>query len=80
MALAQLDRAGVARGECLVFAAAPVVPNRTDGMNHMPGRQPVSHSDFRLAGRAATERAAFVEQLGPRGPMDRTIDATATEQ
>ena len=56
------------------------VPDRTDGMNHMPRRQPVSPGDFGAAGLAAMERAAFGEQLGPRRAMDRAIDAAPAEQ
>ena len=56
------------------------VPDRTDGMNHMPRRQPVSPGDFGAAGLAAMERAALGEQLRPRGAMDRAIDAAPAEQ
>ena len=55
------------------------MPDRADGMNHMPGRKPIPRSDFGVAGLAAMERAAFGEQLGPGRAVDRTIDATAAE-
>src|SRR5229473_3864734 len=34
--LAQFDRADVARRQHLIFALASAVPDRADGMNHMP--------------------------------------------
>ncbi len=49
-------------------------------MDHMPGRQPIGFGDFGAARLAATERAAFIEKPRAGGPMDRTIDPTATEQ
>ena len=80
MALAQLDRAGIAGGQRLILALAAVVPNRTNGMNHMPGGQLIRQGDLGSAGLAAMERAAFGEKPGPGGTMDRTVDATPTEQ
>jgi hypothetical protein len=49
-------------------------------MNDMPRRQPITFSDLGLAGRAAIKRAAFGEQLGSCGAMDRAIDAAAAQQ
>jgi hypothetical protein len=56
------------------------VPDRADGMNDMPRRQPISQSDFGAAGLAAMERAAFGNKLGPGRAMDRAVHATAAEQ
>jgi len=42
--------------------------------------QPISAGDFGVAGRAAIQRAAFREQFGAGGAMDRTIDAASAEQ
>ena len=70
----------VARRQRLIFALAAAVPDRTDGMNHMPRRQPITLGDFGVAGLAAMERAAFGQQLGPGRAMDRAIDAAAAEQ
>ena len=80
MALTQLDRARIAGCQRLIFATAAVVPDRTNGMNHMPGGQLVTQGDFGPAGFAAMERAAFGEKPGPGGTMDRAIDATPAEQ
>jgi hypothetical protein len=78
--LAQFDGASIARRQRFIFAVAAAVPDRADGMNHMPCRQPISPGDFGAAGLAAIKRAAFGEKLGPRRAMDRAIDATAAEQ
>jgi hypothetical protein len=55
----EFDGASIAGRQRGVFAPVPAVPDRTDGMNHMPRRQPISQGDFGVAGRAATKRAAF---------------------
>ena len=73
-------RAAIAGGEQLVLAVAAAVPDRSDGMNHMPCRQPIAAGDLGVAGLAAMKRAAFGEQLRPGGAMDRAIDAAAAEQ
>jgi hypothetical protein len=80
MALAEFDRADIAGRQRLIFAPAFAVPYRADGMNDMPRRQMITPRDFRAAGLAATERAAFGQQLRPRRAMDRTIDTATAEQ
>ena len=40
--MAQLDGAAIAGGQQRIFALAPAVPNRTDGMNHMPRGQTIT--------------------------------------
>ena len=80
MGLAQFDGAAIARGQRLIFALAAAMPDRADGMNHMPRRQPITPGDFGVAGLAAMQRAAFGQQLRPGRAMDRAIDATAAEQ
>ena len=57
--LTDFDGAAIARGQRLIFAQATAVPDRTDGMNHMPRRQPISIRDFGIAGLATMERATF---------------------
>ena len=80
MGLAEFDGAAVARGQGLVFALAAAMPDRADGMNHMPRRQPISPGDLGFAGRAALERAAFCQQLRAGRAMDRAIDAAPAKQ
>ena len=80
MAVGQFDGAAIARRQRVIFALAAAVPDRADGMNHMPRRQSISRSDFGVAGLAAMQGAAFGEKPGPGRAMDRAIDATAAEQ
>ena len=80
MGLAQFDGADVVRGQRLIFARLSAVPDRTDGMNHMAGRQTVSTADFGFSGIAAVQQTAFRQKLRPCRAMDRAIDAAATEQ
>ena len=78
--LAKFDRAPITRRQRFVLALAPAVPDRADGMNHMPGRKPIAVGDLGAAGFAAMERAAFDQKRGAGRAMDRTIHATAAEE
>jgi hypothetical protein len=78
--LAQLDRADVARRQRVILAPVAAMPDRANGMNHMPRRQPISHGDLGAAGLAALQGAAFVEKLRTSRAMDRAIHAAAPEQ
>src|SRR6266576_1728773 len=78
--LAQFDGAGVARRQRLLLAAVSPVPDRADGMNHMPRRQPVTSGNFGISSRTAVQGAAFGQKLRPGGAMDGAIDAAAAEQ
>ena len=80
MGLAEFNGAPITRRQQLVFAVIPAMPDRADGMNHMPRRQPITLGDLGTAGLAAMERAAFGEKLWPGRTVDRSIDAAATEQ
>jgi hypothetical protein len=77
--LAKFDCAPITRRQRLVLAPAPAMPDRTDGMDHMPGRKPIAIGDLGAASIAAMERAAFDEKLGAGRAVDRTIHATAAE-
>lgn len=78
--LAQFERAAIAGSEQSILAGVAAVPDRPDGMNHMPGRQTVAFGDFGIAGGTATQRAAFGKQFGTGTAMDRAIDAAPAEQ
>jgi hypothetical protein len=80
MGLAQFNGAPITGRQQLVFAAIPAMPDRADGMNHMPRRQPITSGDLGTAGLAAMERAAFGKKFGTSRAMDRSIDAAAAEQ
>ena len=79
MGLAQFDGAAIARRQRLIFALASAVPDRADGMNHMPGQKPITPGDFRVAGFAAMKRAALDKKFWPGRAMDRAIDAAAAQ-
>src|SRR5258706_6755616 len=72
--LGQIDSAGVARRQRFILAAASPVPDRADGMNHMPRRQPVTPGDFGVTGRTAMQGAAFGQKLRSGRAMDGAID------
>ena len=80
MDMAEFDGAGVAGGKRVVFTLAAAAPDRTDRMDHMPRRQPITPGDFGIAGFAAVERAAFGQQLGPGSIMDRAINAAPAKE
>jgi hypothetical protein len=77
--LTEFYRAAIARGQRLVLAFA-AVPDRSDGVNDMPRRKFVALGDLGAASFAAMKRAAFGEQFGSGGAMDRAIDAAAAQQ
>src|SRR5262249_13370525 len=54
--------------------------DRSDGMDHVAGRQPVTTGDAGFTGRAAAERGAFGPELRPGCTMNGAIDAAATEE
>ena len=77
MGLAQFDRAGIARCQCVIFALTSAVPDRSDRMNDMASRQAIARGQLRIAGLAAMQPAALGKQFRPGGAMDRPIDPTA---
>ncbi len=78
--LTQFERAAIAGSEQLIFAGVAAMPDRSDGMNHMLGRQPISFGDLGVAGGTTMQCAAFGKQFGAGGTMDSAIDAAAAEQ
>ena len=79
MGVAEFDGAAIARCQRLLFALVAAMPDRADGMDHMPRRQPISLGDLGVAGLAAMKRAAFGQKVRPRRAMDRTIDTAPAE-
>jgi hypothetical protein len=77
---AKLDRTAIARGEMFILPTMAAVPDRPNGMDHMPRWKEISLGDFGVAGFAAIERAALGQQLGPGRVMDCAIDAAPAEQ
>ena len=64
----------------LILSTIATVPDRPDGMDHMPRRKEISLGDLGVAALAAAQLAAFGQQLGSGRIMDRTIDAAPAEQ
>jgi hypothetical protein len=77
---AKLDRAAIARSELLILPTITTVPDRPDGMDHMPRRKEISLGDLGVAGFAAAQLAAFGQQPRPGRIMNCTIDAAPAEQ
>jgi hypothetical protein len=78
--LTEFDRAGVARGQRLIFAPATAVPDRADSVDDMPGRQPMAGRDFGVTGLATIEGTAFGQEFGAGSAVNRAIDAATAEQ
>ena len=78
--MAELDRTAIARGELLILPTVAAVPDRPDGMDHVPCWKEISSGDPGIAGFAAVECPAFRQQLGPGRTMDRTIDAAPAKE
>jgi len=64
----------------LILSTITTVPDRPDGMDHMPRRKEKSFGDLGIAGLAAAQLAAFGQQLGPGCIMDRAIDAAPAKE
>ena len=56
------------------------MPDRTDGVDDVPGRQTKTGRDLRVAGGAAAEEPARREKLRAGGAVDRTVDTTAAQK
>ena len=68
------ERGSIARGEKLLFVRRAAFPHRADRMDHVLRRQAIAAGDFRRAGGAAAEPAAFrraVPGPGARGGSRR---------
>ena len=73
----QLQRAPVARREQVRLPVLPAAPNRSHGMNDLPGRKAVAAGDSRVARRTPAQGPAFGEQFRSRCLVYRTIHAAA---
>src|SRR6185503_2421306 len=76
----ELQALAVAGGEKLRFSALAAAPHRSHGVDDVLRGQLVAPRDLRLAGRAAAERAAFLQQLAPRLAVDGAVHAAAAQQ
>ena len=74
------ERTAIAGGERLVLAAVAALPDRSHGVDDVPGRQTVALGDFGVPGRAAAEAAAFSQKIRSGGPVNRAVDPSAAKQ
>src|SRR5262249_32056691 len=70
----------VTRRQQLRLIGCPASPDRPDGVNYMPGSQIISSGHLGLAGFASAQQSAFLQKFGSRGPMNRSVHASAAEQ
>jgi hypothetical protein len=80
VALTEFDGVSITGRQRLIFTLAAGIPDRADGVNHMPGWQAITSGNLGSAGLAAAQCAAFGNQLRAGRAMDRTIDAAAAQQ
>ena len=78
--VAELHRTPIARCKQSILVELPAIPHRANGMDHVPGGQPIALGDLCLAGRAAMKHTAFGDEIGSSGAMNRAVDTAATEQ
>ena len=78
--LSQLHRRIVTRSQQFPFMIVAAIPDRPDGVYHLPTRQAIGIRHLALPSFATTKRPALCQQLRPRGPVYGTIHATATQQ
>src|SRR5207249_2330789 len=67
----------VAARQELVFAAAAAIPDRAHRVNHPASREVVAGSDAGLAGGAAAQLPALLQQCGPGRAVDSAVHAAA---
>src|SRR4051794_10594815 len=78
--VSQLDRARVTGSEQLCLAGSAAVPDWADGVDDVTCRQVSGPCRLRVARLAAPEPAAFLQDGGAAGAMDRSVDPAAAEQ
>ena len=75
----KFQRLGIAGGQKDRILLVAVV-DRTDCMDHVPGRQIIAARDLSLSGMASVQRPAFRKQPGTGRPVDRSVNAPASQQ
>ena len=74
------EAVAVAIGQQLGLAVLPVAPAGAGRVDDVARRQTVAARDLRLAGAAAVEAAALIEQTGAGGHVDGPVYPAAAEQ
>src|ERR1700733_12727286 len=80
MAAREFKGVFVAGGEILIFSPRPAMPNRTDRVDHIFGRQPKTRRQLGFAGWAALELAAGLQKLRSGGAMDSAVNSAAAQK
>ena len=75
-----LEASSVAGCKQLRLALFATMPDRSHGVDDMFCRKITAGGDFRIAGFAAVEFAAFFEDRGPACAVDGPVDAPAAEE
>src|SRR5437868_6335602 len=69
------ERVHVAASEQLGLAAPAPAPDRPHSVDHVARQQSAAPRDPGLPGGAATDPAAFFQELGPRSAVNRSVHA-----
>lgn len=63
-----------------MLAETATAPDRTNRMDDVPSRQPITFSYPGFSGRTSTEKVTFLQQLRARRAMNGAIDTGSAEQ
>ncbi|GKQ55879.1 hypothetical protein BRSPCE3_67340 [Bradyrhizobium sp. Ce-3] len=77
---AKLNAAAIARRQMGVLSTVAAIPDRTNGMDHVLRREPITLGDLGITRCAAVECSTLVKQFGPGRVVDRAVDAAAPKQ
>ncbi len=70
----------IARGKEFIFTVIAASPDRTDRVNHMPRREPVTGCHLSLSRSTAIEFSTLLEKCRPRSAVNRAVDTASAEQ
>ena len=74
------ERRSIARREQRFFIGCAAVPNWADRVDHVLGPESISASYLGIAGFATMKLAAFSQQFGAGGAMNRAVDTATAKQ
>ena len=80
MRLRQRKARPVAGDELFPLAVRAAVPHGTDGVDHIFAGQTIRPRDFGVAGLAAAQRPALVQQLRPRRSVNAAVHAAPAQK
>ena len=75
-----LQRLAVTGSKKIRLPTFSAMPDGTNSVNYILGRQPVPFSNLRLTRFAASKGDAFQEKARPSRPMDGAIDASTAQK